>query len=66
MSSLKDRIMHYLGLAQAGPDPVKETLTERQLGVAEKLARMKGTTRDEVLSEAYRRADKILARRPHD
>ena len=63
--SLKDRIMHFLGLEPAGPDPVKEALTERQLNVADKLAKMKGTTRDEVLAEAYRKADKILADR-HD
>lgn len=38
----------------------KEKLTQRQLQVADRLADMKGVTRDEVLAEAYRRADKIL------
>jgi hypothetical protein len=43
------------------PDAVKDKLTNRQEAVADKLAAMKGTTRDEVLAEAYRRADRILA-----
>jgi uncharacterized protein (DUF1778 family) len=44
-------------------DPLKVRLTERQLTVAGRLAKMKGTTRDEVLREAYRRADNILRQR---
>lgn len=55
--------MIFRGPAEPRPDRVKERLTARQEIVAEKLAQMKGTTRDEVLAEAYRRADKILARR---
>ena len=46
-----------------GPDPVKQKLTARQEGVADRLAAMRGTTRDEVLAEAYRRADRILSGR---
>lgn len=47
---------------QPYPDPAKVTLTARQLEVAERLAEMKGVTRDDVLAEAYRRADRILRR----
>ena len=43
------------------PPEVKEKLTERQHQVADKLAEMKGETRDDVLAEAYRKADRILA-----
>ena len=43
------------------PHAVKQKLTERQMETADKLAKMKGVTRDEVLAEAYRKADRILA-----
>lgn len=45
------------------PDAVKQKLNQRQLQVADRLAEMKGVTRDEVLAEAYRRADTILKAR---
>lgn len=45
------------------PDAVKQKLSKRQLQVADRLAAMKGVTRDEVLAEAYRRADEILKTR---
>ena len=45
------------------PDPAKADLNQRQLDIAGRLARMKGVTRDEVLAEAYRRADRIVANR---
>lgn len=38
----------------------KKVLSEGQIQLADKLADLKGITRDEVLAEAYRRADKIL------
>lgn len=37
------------------------TLERRQQRVAEKIARASGRSRDEVLVEAYRRADRVLA-----
>lgn len=51
------------GGLQTQPDPAKVTLSERQLDVAGRLAHMKGVTRDEVLAEAYRRADRIVRAR---
>jgi hypothetical protein len=45
------------------PDPVEAELNQRQVQVAERLAKMQGKTRDEVLREAYRRADRIMAAR---
>lgn len=50
----------FVGPPKAVPDKVKERLTNRQESVADRLAEMRGTTRDEVLAEAYRRADRIL------
>lgn len=47
---------------QDEPDPVKDDLTARQAKVADRLARMRGQTRDQVLAEAYRRADRTLAK----
>lgn len=44
-------------------DSVKEKLTVRQEGIADRLAKMQGKTRDEVLAEAYRRADRVVKRR---
>lgn len=41
----------------------KAALSKQQIQVADRLAEMKGITRDEVLAEAYRRADKILKQR---
>ena len=49
--------------AEHTPDPVKVRLSERQADVASRLAQMQGKTRDEVLAEAYRRADRLVARR---
>ena len=41
------------------PDPTRKALTERQLDVADRLADMKGVTRDQVLAEAYRRVARL-------
>lgn len=43
-------------------DAVKQRLTDRQSAVADRLAKMQGTSRDAVLAEAYRRADRLLAK----
>lgn len=56
-------VRHLYPPATRTQDPVKEGLTARQEIVADRLARMQGKTRDQVLAEAYRRADKLLARR---
>lgn len=45
------------------PSREQVDLSARQVEVADRLAKMKGTTRDAVLNEAYRRADSLLARR---
>lgn len=42
---------------------VKEKLNSVNLEVADQLAEMNGLTRDEVLAQAYRRADQYLYRR---
>lgn len=49
----------FVGPERHGTDRVKERLTNRQESVADRLAEMKGMTRDQVLAEAYRRADRI-------
>jgi len=41
------------------PDLARKRLTERQLDVADRLADMKGVTRDQVLAEAYRRVARL-------
>lgn len=60
--TLREWLMTLLrGQSPPTPNPDKEKLTRRQLDTADRLAEMRGTTRDEVLAEAYRRADRILA-----
>lgn len=49
----------HVGAPEHVPDKVKQRLTDRQESVADRLAEMKGMTRDQVLAEAYRRADRI-------
>lgn len=56
MKEWLDRMLHHKPI----PAVIKQKLTERQLRVADRLAEMKGVTRDEVLAEAYRRAEAIL------
>lgn len=45
------------------PSLDKSRLSQRQIEIADRLAQMQGVTRDEVLAEAYRRADRTLAAR---
>ena len=52
-----------LGHPTPAPDPAREMLDISQRNIADRLGRMKGVTRDQVLAEAYRRADRELARR---
>lgn len=60
--TLRERLMSWLrGQTPATPNADKQKLTQRQASIADRLAEMKGVTRDEVLAEAYRRADRILA-----
>lgn len=62
--SLKDWIVTLLrGPRYPYAEREKVVLDRRQVVVADKLARMQGRTRDEVLAEAYRRADQTIARR---
>lgn len=57
-----ERLMSWFrGPPPATPNADKQKLTQRQASIADRLAEMKGVTRDEVLAEAYRRADRILA-----
>ena len=53
------------GISSVRVDPAKALLNRRQIQVADRLAEMKGITRDEVMAEAYRRADRIVARKGH-
>jgi len=41
------------------PQIARKALTERQMDVADRLAEMKGVTRDQVLAEAYRRVARL-------
>lgn len=60
--TLREWLMTLIrGQSPSTPSPEKQKLTQRQLNQAQRLAEMKGITRDEVLAEAYRRADRILA-----
>lgn len=52
-----------VGRVPKPPDPIRALLTRRQNDVADRLGAMKGATRDEVLREAYRRADRSFAAR---
>lgn len=38
------------------PRSTREKLTQQETQIADRVSRMRGVTRDEVLSEAYRRA----------
>ena len=52
-----DAMLHPTGSTQ--PEKARKALTERQLDVADRLADMKGVTRDQVLAEAYRRVARL-------
>jgi len=41
------------------PETARKALTDRQMEVADRLADMKGITRDQVLAEAYRRVARL-------
>lgn len=45
------------------PDPARKALDTQQKNIAQRLSRLTGHTRDEVLREAYRRADRIVAKK---
>lgn len=53
-------MMNWLSGRKVTTPTEKRELSKKQLQVADRLAEMKGVTRDEVLAEAYRRADRIL------
>ena len=48
--------------SQPRPDADKQDVIRRQRVVAEKLGKILGSTADDVLLDAYRRADSILQR----
>ena len=52
-----DAMLHPTSSTQ--PETARKALTERQLDVADRLADMKGVTRDQVLAEAYRRVARL-------
>lgn len=56
--------LHALLTGKPSPhhDPIKVALDQRQVQIASRLARLNGTTRDKILAEAYRRADRALRR----
>jgi len=60
--TLKEWVAAMLGhKPQTSKDEVHARLDMAQNQIAGQLARMQGKTRDQVLNEAYRRADEILA-----
>ena len=59
--SFRDWLLHLLGHRAPASDPAREVLDRQQGNLADRLAKLKGVTRDEVLNEAYRRADRILS-----
>lgn len=59
--SLRELLMTLFGRGQRVDDPAHVALDAKQTSLAARLARLKGVTRDEVLAEAYRRADRTLA-----
>jgi len=52
-----DTMLHPTSRTQ--PEKARKALTERQMDVADRLAEMKGITRDQVLAEAYRRVARL-------
>ena len=52
-----DAMLHPTSSTQ--PEKTRKALTERQMDVADRLADMKGITRDQVLAEAYRRVARL-------
>ena len=54
--SFHDWLASIFGHRKPAPDPARVQLDAAQSTIAERLSRLKGGTRDDVLSEAYRRA----------
>jgi hypothetical protein len=63
MSRFTDWIEAMFGRAPAYKDETRVVLTHTQSEQATRLSKLTGKTRDEVLREAYRKADKILVDR---
>ena len=60
--TFREWITSLFGMRKPTPDPARQRLDSHQRQIAERLSRMRGSTREDVLAEAYRRADRELAK----
>ena len=60
--SFREWLASLFGHRKPAPDPARQRLDSHQQQIAERLGRMRGSTREDVLAEAYRRADRELAK----
>ena len=54
--TFREWLASLFGHRKPAPDPARSQLDAAQSGIAERLSKLKGGSRDEVLNEAYRRA----------
>lgn len=61
--NIRERVAAMLGFQTSKTDDTRVRLDREEARMAGRLSRLTGRRRDEVLAEAYRRADRILAER---